>query len=90
MQCLAGVESFGALKELQLWDCGVTSLQPLSHRLGPGLQKLYVSYCRQVEEEVLELPHVQLTAEVKFVRSNVREVVLAGGIRRAVGDTDSE
>jgi hypothetical protein len=36
-----------------------------------------------VEEEVLELPHVQPTAYVDVSHSNVKEVVLAGGVRLA-------
>jgi hypothetical protein len=38
-----------------------------------------------VQEDVLELPHVQPTAEVVVKDATVREVVLAGGgVRRAV------
>jgi hypothetical protein len=62
---------------------GVTSLQPLS-QLGEGLQILRVYGCTGVQEEVLELPHVQPTADVDVSCSNLREVVLAGGVRRAV------
>jgi hypothetical protein len=70
---------------LELTICDeVTSLEPLS-QLGEGLQELKVYGCRRVQEEVLELPHVQPTAVVDVEESNVREVVLAGGLRRAVG-----
>ena len=34
--------------------------------------------------KVLELPHVQHTAKVHVWKSTVQEVVLAGGIRRAM------
>jgi hypothetical protein len=81
---LSGVEHLSALKSLEVSFSHVTSLQPLS-LLGEGLQKLTVSYCAYVQEELLELPHVQPTADVDIVYSNVREVVLAGGFRRAVG-----
>jgi hypothetical protein len=81
---LSGVELLSALKSLKVAYCGVTSLQPLS-QLREGLQKLTVHYCTCVQEEVLELPHVQLTADVQVSCSNVKEVVLAGGVRRAVG-----
>jgi hypothetical protein len=40
-------------------------------------------WCNGVQEEVLELPHVQATAVVILNYSNVREVVLAGGVRLA-------
>jgi hypothetical protein len=47
------------------------------------LRKLKVSRCNRVEEEVLELPHVQPVADVDVTYSNVKEVMLAGGVRRA-------
>jgi hypothetical protein len=81
---MSGVEHLPALKSLRVMGCGVTSLQPLSE-LGKELQMLEVYDCRHVQEEVLELPHVQPTADVVVKRSNVREVVFAGGVRRAVG-----
>jgi Leucine-rich repeat (LRR) protein len=81
---LHGVEHLSTLKSLKVYYCGVTSLRPLAH-LGEGLQKLDVCYCKEVQEEILELPNVQSTADVVVRRSNVREVVLAGGLRRAVG-----
>jgi hypothetical protein len=49
------------------------------------LQKLVVKECSAVQEEVLELPHVKPTADVVVESSNVKEVVLAGGVRRDVG-----
>jgi hypothetical protein len=61
-------------------SCGVTSLQPLS-QLGEGLQELVVYGCGEVQDEVLELPHVQPTSVVIVNGSNMREMVLAGGIR---------
>jgi Leucine-rich repeat (LRR) protein len=80
---LSGIEHLSALKSLAVEHCGVTSLQPLS-QLGEGLQKLRVSSCTNLQEEVLELPHVQPTANVVVRDSNIKEVVLAGGLRRAV------
>jgi Leucine-rich repeat (LRR) protein len=80
---VSGVEHVPALKSLVLVECGLTSLQPLS-QLRKGLQELKVYGCRQVQDEVLDLPHVQMTADVVVRESNVREVVLAGGVRRAV------
>jgi hypothetical protein len=82
---LSGVEHLSALKDLEVNACdNVTSLQVLS-QLGEGLQELKVYGCKRVQEEVLELPHVQPTADVVVEESSVREVVLAGGVRRAVG-----
>jgi Leucine-rich repeat (LRR) protein len=78
---LSGVQYLSALKSLHLVDCGVTSLQPLSH-IGEQLEMLEVVECYDVQEEVLELPHVQPTADVVVLYSTVREVVLAGGLRR--------
>jgi Leucine-rich repeat (LRR) protein len=80
---LSGIEHLSTLKSLIVDTCGVTSLQPLS-QIGEGLQKLSVSYCHRVQEEVLELPHVQPTADVFVRHGNVKEVVLAGGVRKAV------
>jgi Leucine-rich repeat (LRR) protein len=77
---LSGFEHLSALKRLVVEYCGVTSLQPLS-QLGEGLQGLIVHGCKSVQEEVLELPHVQPTANVSVRESNVREVLLAGGVR---------
>jgi Leucine-rich repeat (LRR) protein len=85
---LSGFEHLSALKSLHVMMCGVASLQPLSG-LEQGLQKLEVYDCSDVQEEVLELPHVQLTADVGLMYTNVREVVLAGGVRRAVGPVRS-
>jgi hypothetical protein len=79
---LSGVGHASALKSLVLEECGVTSLQPLS-QLGTGLQRLWVSWCDGVQEDVLELPHFQPTADVDVRHSNVKEVVLAGGVRLA-------
>jgi Leucine-rich repeat (LRR) protein len=78
---LSGVKHISALKSLKMRGCGVTSLQPLS-QLGEGLSELHVCVCCEVQEEVLELPHVLPTADVALRCSNVREVVLAGGVRR--------
>jgi hypothetical protein len=67
------------LQSLEVIHCkGVTSLRPLS-QLGEGLQTLQISLCHRVQEEVLELPHVQPTAHVVVEHANVKEVVLAGG-----------
>jgi hypothetical protein len=64
--------------------CAVTSLQPLS-QLGDKLQRLVITNCSEVQEVVLQLPHVQTSAQVQIYDSGVREVVLAGGVSRAVG-----
>jgi Leucine-rich repeat (LRR) protein len=81
---LSGAEHFSALESLVVENCGVTSLQALS-QLGEGLQDLRVLWCSKVRDEVLELPHVQDTATVHVrLSGNVKEVVLAGGVRMAV------
>jgi hypothetical protein len=80
---LFGVEHLSALRTLEVLYCrNVSSLQPLS-QIGEVMQRLVVSGCHKVQEEVLELPHVPPTAEVEVEYSNVKEVVLAGGVRRA-------
>ena len=81
---LAGIEGLTALQQLKFYECGLTSLQPVGQLVG-GLRKLDVTYCHSVQEEVLELPHVQPTADVRIVSSTVKEVVLARGVRRRVG-----
>jgi hypothetical protein len=78
---LSGVERLSALNSLELMQCGLTSLQPLP-QLGEGLRVLRVYSCNGVQEEVLQLPHVQPSAEVVLMYSNVKEIVLAGGVRR--------
>ena len=80
---LSGIEGLTALQRVEIFYCGVTSLQPVG-QLVEGLQKLRVTDCRSVQEEVLELPHIQPTPDVNIQHSNVKEVVLAGGVRRTV------
>ena len=81
LQRMSGLEAVKALQELLIYSCGLTSLQPLAH-VTTGLEKLHVTRCSQVQDEVLELPHMEPTSDVRISFSNVREVVLAGGIRR--------
>ena len=78
---LSGIEGLTALQTLWVHECGVTSLQPVGQLVG-GLRAFYVAECSMVQEEVLELPHVQATAFVLISSSNVKVVVLAGGVRR--------
>ena len=78
---LSGIEGLTALQQLKVIDCGVTSLRPVGQQVG-GLNFLKVRYCDSVQEELLELPHIQPTAEVRIEGSTVKEVVLAGGVRR--------
>ena len=80
---LSEIEGLTALQQLVIYVCGVTSLQPVGQLVG-GLTHLRVEGCRLVEEEVLELPHIQPTAEVDIFSSNVKEVVMAGGLRRRI------
>ena len=79
---LCGIEGFSALEQLEIEGRGLTSLQPIGQLVG-GLRMLYVRFCHSVQEEVLELPHIQPTANVEIEYSNVKEVVLAGVIRRS-------
>jgi hypothetical protein len=75
---LSGVKHLSAVKSLKLiHNNGLTTLRALS-QLGEGLQKLTVYGGKVLREEVLELPHVQPTADVD-VKYNTLEVVLAGG-----------
>ena len=78
---LSGIEGLIALQQLMVSMCGVTSLQPVGRLVG-GLKKLEVCSCVKVQERVLELPNVQPTADVRIFGSNVKEVVLAGGVTR--------
>ena len=82
---LSGLERLFGLQQLDFSGCGVTSLQPLAELTG-DLVKVSIGYCESVKEVVLELPHTQPTADVQVWNSNVKEVVLAGGVRRAVVD----
>ena len=78
---LLGIEGLTYLQKLCIQECGVTSLQPVGQLVG-GLRELYVEKCSEVQEEFLELPHIQPTADVFIGTSNVKVVVLAGGVRR--------
>jgi hypothetical protein len=80
---LSGIGHVSALRSLEVEECGVISLQPLS-KLGKALRKLRVLGCGRVQEEVLDLPHVQSTVDLDVMFSKVKEVVLAGGVRRVV------
>jgi hypothetical protein len=73
---LSGVEHFSALKSLEVEQCGLNSLQPLS-QLGEAFQRLRVYHCKGVQEKVLEFPHVQ-RLDVHVFWSNVKKVVLGG------------
>ena len=79
---LSGLE-LSALQRLDISECGVSSLQPLAELTG-AVTKLSIGDCGSVTEEVLELPHIQPTADVRVWNSNVKEVVLAGGVRRVI------
>jgi Leucine-rich repeat (LRR) protein len=78
LRCLSGIEELQALQEVTIDTCRISSLEPIG-RLSNGLQKLWVRNCPGVQEEVLQLPYVQPTADVRLDGSNVQEVVLAGG-----------
>ena len=84
---LSGVERLSALQVLTVMLCPVTSVQPVAE-LNSGLKILRIRECEEIQEEVLELPNMLPTAGVEFNNSNVQEVVLAGGVRRAVGFYD--
>ena len=76
---LSGIEGLTALQHLTIRGAGVTSLQPVGQLVG-GLRKLDVSDCNMVQEEVVELPHIQFPVDICKVRK-VKELVLAGGLR---------
>ena len=81
---LSGLEGMSMLQHLEVERCGVADLQPLAS-LGASLTCLVIRDCNDVEDQVVQLPHVQPNADVNIQCSNVREVVLAGG-----GDTASK
>ena len=81
---LSGLEGLTALQKLCIDDCELISLQPVGQLAG-GLTELYVCECMIVQDEVVELPHMQPTAVVAIHRSNVKALVLAGGVRAIVG-----
>ena len=80
---LSGIEGLTALQRLIISVCGLTSLQPIGQLVG-GLRELYVWRCYEVQEQLLDLPHVQPTAQIGIIDSNVKVVVLAGGVRRVL------
>ena len=79
LKSIVGVERLHALKELQLDHCGVTSLQPLAELRAEGFESLAICDCSNVQEEVLEMPHIRDRIEFSIGGSNIREVVFAGG-----------
>ena len=81
---LSGIEGLVAVQQLDIAACEVTSLQPIGRLVG-GLKKLHVRYCDEVRQVVLELPHMQPSADVSIEFSTVKEVVMAGGVRKTVG-----
>ena len=83
LKLLSGIEGLTALQQLEVEGARVTSLQHVGQLVG-GLKKLHVKYCLDVQEDVLELPHMQPTASIMIRRTKVKEVVLAGGVRRRV------
>ena len=89
LQSICGLEKLHALKDLNLLGCGVTSLQPLGMLRAEGLRCLTIAGCSQVQEEVLEMPYVPATmVSVMVEGSNLREVVIAGGAKRALFTND--
>jgi hypothetical protein len=82
---LEGVEVLTGLQKVELIGGSCTSLQPLA-----GLQNLrelrvnYGHYCPDVLDSILVLPHFDPAGSIKIERSRVKEVVLAGGVHRAV------
>ena len=84
LSSLVGFEKLSGLQELSVDFCGVTSLQPVAELRAGALTRLSVTHCRKVQEEVLKLPHIQPTTHVEIHASNVRHVVLAGGVIRAM------
>ena len=80
---LSGIEGLTALQYLEIKMSRVTSLQPIGQLVG-GLEQLHLWYCDKVEQEVLELPHIQPTAVISIIGSTIKEVLLAGGVRRRV------
>jgi hypothetical protein len=83
---LSGVEGISSLHSLLVSACGLTSLQQLAtfgkKQKEPEKIEIGVDGCDMVEEEVLELPYVPAAASVLILDSNVKEEVVAGGLRR--------
>ena len=88
LQSLAGIEQLQALQELRVEGCSaVSSLQSLCELR--ELQHVDICGCTEVvAEDALVLPYTQPAAYVKVFRcGSLREVVLAGGVRRGGGDS---
>ena len=87
LESIAGVERLHALNDLQLFHCWVSSLQPLAKLRAEGFKSLALYGCSNLQEEVIELPHIPATINMAVDDSdqgNIREVVFAGGIRRTL------
>jgi Leucine-rich repeat (LRR) protein len=81
LQSLSGLEQQSMLQKLTVEKCGVTSLQPVSELSAVGMTQLSILFCSQVQEQVLELPHLPPTVQIEFWRCNVQQVVLAGNVK---------
>ena len=84
LESIDGVEKLHGLKQLKLESCGVTSLKPLAELRAGRLWSLDIECCEDVQEEVLELPHIPYTRYTNIRRSNIREVVFAGGVKEEI------
>ena len=66
LRSLSGIEGLTAIENLELYRCGVTSLQPVKALVTPGLKRVLITSCSEiaVEEKQLGLPHIAATAVV--------------------------
>ena len=81
LRSLSGLEQLSMLRELSVVDCAVTSLQPVAEMHHGALTWLCIRSCQQVQEVLLELPHLQPSARYEFVFCNVKQVVVAGKVQ---------
>ena len=80
LSSLVGLEELLVLQNLSVAGCGITSLQPVAD-MNVGLTGLSVKDCRNVREDVLELPEIHFRARGVIARSNVKKVLVAGGVQ---------
>jgi Leucine-rich repeat (LRR) protein len=87
LDSLSGVEGINNLHGIRVGSCGLTSLEPLAclgrKQKDPEMIMIDIYRCTAVKEEILELPYLPATASVDISESNVKEVVVAGRLRRA-------
>ena len=83
LSSLVGLEKLSVLRLLTVRGCGINSLQPVAD-MSVSLSTLIVEGCKNVQEDVQELPEIHLTTFGKISESNVKKVLVAGKVHGGI------